>query len=151
VPVCGKGMTWLQLIPDNKHRVITAKYLPEKKILKGIEYPYSVSVWYVDVIEGIEYDSDGVAIFIDKYFDVCFTPQGDVAIQDRDELDEAYYSGELSKSQYDAAIKEGNAIVSELCSDVVVTEVLCSNILSHINGIISKGQEPFKNWARERS
>jgi predicted RNA-binding protein associated with RNAse of E/G family len=118
-------------------------------MLRGIEYPYSVSVWYVDIIEDIEYDSDGVAIFIDKYLDVCFTPQGDVMIDDRDELDEAYHSGELSRKQYDAAIEEGDAVISAFCSDVVSTEIFCSNILSHINDIISKGQEPFKNRAKE--
>jgi predicted RNA-binding protein associated with RNAse of E/G family len=74
-------MVWLQLIPDNKSRVITAKYLPEKKILNGREYSHSVSVWYTDIIERIEYDSDGVAVFVDKYIDVIFTPQGEVIIR----------------------------------------------------------------------
>jgi hypothetical protein len=43
--VCGKGMIWLQLIPDGKSHVITAKYLPEnklsriiKRIFKSAEY-----------------------------------------------------------------------------------------------------------------
>ena len=28
VPVCGAGMTWMQLIPDGQHRIITVKYRP---------------------------------------------------------------------------------------------------------------------------
>lgn len=39
--VAGKGMVWLQLIPDRGSRVITAMFLPDKR----------VSAWYVDVIE----------------------------------------------------------------------------------------------------
>ena len=64
VAVCGKGMTWLQLIPDEKSHVLTVKYLPDD----------IVSIWYVDIIENVEYDPDGVAVFVDKYLDVTFTP-----------------------------------------------------------------------------
>lgn len=129
--VIGKGMTWLQLIPDGKKRVITAMYLPDN----------SVSIWYVDVIENIEYDKDGVAIFIDKYIDVIFTPQGDVKIDDRDELDEAFQIGDISKDQYDSALIECDMIITELCSDVVKTEFMCSKILYYVNDRIDKGEE----------
>jgi len=133
-PVCGGGMTWLQLIPDGKKRVITAKYLPDN----------SVTLWYVDVIDDIEYDTDGVAVFIDKYLDVVFIPQGDVYIDDRDELDAAYQSGELSKEQYDAGLRECDLIVDELCSDIKKTEILCSKILSYVNDRIEKGEKEFR-------
>ena len=132
--VAGKGIKWLQLIPDGKKYVITAKYLPDN----------SVSLWYVDVIEGIEYDTDGVAVFVDKYLDVSFTPQGDVYVADRDELDEAYNSGELSKEQYDAALKECDLILDELCSDIAKTESVCDKILSHVNERIANGEKEFK-------
>lgn len=54
-----------------------------------------VSVWYVDVIDEIKIDEDGVVAFMDKYLDVMFTPSGDVIVDDRDELDAAFHSGEL--------------------------------------------------------
>lgn len=132
--ICGKGMKWLQLIPDGKKHVITAKYLPDN----------SISVWYVDVIEDIKYDTDGVAVFIDKYLDVSFTPKGDVGIADRDELDEAYNSGELTKEQYDAALKECDLIMDELCSDIVKTERGCDKILAYVNDKIRNGEKEFK-------
>ena len=50
-PVCGKGMLWLQLIPDNCHRAITAKFLPKSHIVQDVEYSKSISLWYVDVID----------------------------------------------------------------------------------------------------
>lgn len=129
--VAGKGMVWLQLIPDRGSRAITAMFLPDKR----------VSVWYVDVIEEAAYDADGVAVFVDKYLDVIFTPQGDVKIDDRDELDAAYQSGELTREQYDAALREGEAIVEELCGDIPATERWCREILENAEKEI--GQKQF--------
>ena len=139
VAVCGAGMTWLQLIPDGKHHVLTAKYLPDQR----------VSVWYADVIETIEYDADGVAVFIDKYLDVVFTPQGDVGIDDRDELDEAYQSGELTRGQYESALCECEHMLEDLCADIAKTEALCARILAHVNDKIAKGEKPFKQAPRQ--
>ena len=129
IPVCGKGMVWLQLIPDGQYRAITAKFLPESRSVQGVKYSKSVSVWYVDVIDNWGYDEDGVAYFTDQYLDVVFDVEGDVSIDDRDELDAAYKLGELSEEQYQRAVKEGNDIVSELCSDVEKTQLWCENIL----------------------
>ena len=143
VAVCGKGMTWLQLIPDGKKRVVTAKYLPDNR----------VSLWYVDIIEGIEYDTDGVAVFIDKYLDVVFIPQGDMGIDDRHELDEAFQSGELSQEQYDAALRECDDIIAELCTDIESikrTEILCDRILAYVNDRIEKGEPQFITKYKEK-
>lgn len=130
VPVAGKGMAWLQLIPDHGKQAITAMFLPDKR----------VSAWYVDVIEEATFDPDGVAVFLDKYLDVIFTPQGDVIVDDRDELDAAFESGELTREQYDAALREGDAIIDELCSDIPATEAWCRNILETVEKKIEAKQ-----------
>lgn len=129
IPVCGKGMLWLQLIPDGQHRAVTAKFLPASREVCGVKYSKSVSVWYVDVIDGWGYDEDGVAYFTDMYLDVIFDIEGDVVIDDRDELEAAFKSGELSEEQYQRALREGDAIVSDLCSDTGKTQLWCENIL----------------------
>ena len=144
IPVCGKGMLWLQLIPDGKHRAITAKFLPPSRTIQGIRYLKSVSVWYVDVIDNWGYDEDNVAYFTDQYLDVIFDVEGDVVIDDRDELDAAYSSGELSEEQYQRAIEEGNAIVSELCADVIKTQLWCENILGLAMKRIESNVNVFK-------
>lgn len=144
IPVCGKGMVWLQLIPDNRYRAITAKFLPESRTVQGVKYSKSVSVWYVDVIDNWGYDEDGVAYFTDQYLDVVFDVEGDVSIDDRDELDAAYKSGELSEEQYQRAVKEGNAIVSELCSDTEKTQLWCENILKLAMKRIESSDNIFK-------
>jgi len=134
VMVAGPGMCWLQLIPDDRRHMITAKYLPDGQ----------VAVWYADIIDGIAYDIDGVAVFIDQYLDVIFTPQGDLMIDDRDELDAAYKSGELSKEQYEAAIREGKRVVREWCRDLPGTKALCDGVLKEMNRRIEAGEKPFK-------
>lgn len=128
VPVCGEGMLWLQLIPDGQHRVITVKYRPKRPF----ERTPRVSVWYVDVIDRVEYDPDGVAVFVDQYLDVIFSPQGDVHTDDRDELDAALASGELTAQEHACAVEEGEEIVRTLCADVGRTEAWCSGILQHV-------------------
>ena len=112
-PVTGGGMVWLQLIPQGKKRLITAMFNPAER-----ERDRSVSVWYVDVIEKFGYDSDGVAVYWDKYLDVIATPQGDIQIDDRDELDEAYRKKDLTQEQYEAALDECDAILAEMFADL---------------------------------
>ncbi len=157
-PVCGKGMLWLQLIPDNQHRVITAKFLPPSKTVQGKKYPKSVSLWYVDVIDNWEYDGDKVAYFTDQYLDVIFDIEGDVIKDDRDELDAAYKSGELSAEQYQRAITEGNSIISDLCSDIEKTQLWCENILelamkriADNNNVFTKNVTSYTQESEERS
>ena len=122
VAVCGEGMTWLQLIPDGAHHVLTAKINPRGR----------VNVWYADVIGRVEYDEDGVAAFVDMYLDVIFSPKGDVHVDDRDELDAAHASGELTDAQYERALAEGESILREMCSDISWTEKRCRGILRHV-------------------
>jgi len=141
IPVCGEGMTWLQLIPDDRHCVITVKYRP-------VRWPGRiprVSVWYADVIDRIEYDGDGVAAFVDQYLDVIFSPQGDVHIDDRDELDAALASGEVTQAQHARALAEGERIVQELCADVRATERWCGAILRHVMARLNAPETLKKN------
>jgi len=119
VPVAGEGMCWMTLLPDHKKRSITAMFTKDRR----------VSGWYIDVIEKVAFHEDGVLGFIDEYLDVMMTTAGDIIIDDRDELDEAYRSGELTKEQYENALKEGDSIVRELGSDITATEEWCMEVL----------------------
>ena len=127
IQVTGGGMTWLQLIPDNTKRVITVMYFPDDQHdEERLSYPedfctrYRPSIWYVDVIDGIEYDEDGIAVFIDKYLDVIFTPEGDVKIDDRDELDdrEQRAEDETVGTSEDSRVQSGSAYGLRLGSHV---------------------------------
>jgi predicted RNA-binding protein associated with RNAse of E/G family len=127
IPVSAKGMTWLTLIPDDSKRCIGAYIKPDR----------CVSAWYVDVIEETGIDEDGIVYYIDKYLDVILTPQGDIIVQDRDELDAAYESGELSAFQYEEALKEGELILKELAADIGKTEEFCLAVLAKAEEMIA--------------
>lgn len=147
IQVTGEGMTWLELIPDDTRRVITVMYFPDGT--HGPErqnYPltaseeYQPSIWYVDIIEGTGYDEDGIAAFIDKYLDVIITPEGDVKVDDRDELDAAYASGELTKEQYDAALAEGEDILKAYGDDIRGLDVWCAAVRKLAEDRIAAGE-----------
>ena len=147
IQVTGEGMTWLELIPDDTCRVITVMYFPDGT--HGPErqnYPltaseeYQPSIWYVDIIEGTGYDEDGVAAFIDKYLDVIITPEGDVKVDDRDELDAAYASGELTKEQYDAALAEGEDILKAYGGDIRGLDAWCAAVRQLAEDRIAAGE-----------
>ena len=135
IQVTGEGMTWLELIPDDTRRVITTMYFPDgthdperKHYPVTADERYQPSIWYIDIIEGIEQDEDGITVFIDKYLDVIITPEGEVKVDDRDELDAAYASGELSKEQYDAALAEGEAILQAYGGNIRGLDALCAAV-----------------------
>jgi len=195
VPVCGRDMLWLQLIPDDTHRLITASCIRSEKyamahpakLTEQVVVPvngeeretdrrnelsnesmrpqgqaekttactenkdsleqtvsYRVTCWYIDVTERIEEDPDGVWAFVDKYLDVILSPQGDVVVMDRDELDEAYQKGDLTTEQYEDAIAEGERIVEELGTDIPATEQWTERILSRVLQRIEAGEKPIE-------
>jgi len=126
-PVCGgDGMTWLQIIPEGGQHILTAKMLLND----------TVSVWYADIIDRIEYDEDGVAVFIDMYLDVIFTPQGDLTVDDRNELDEAFITGDISNEQHKIALKECDLVIGKYCTNLGETEILCNKILSRTRELV---------------
>ncbi|MBR4145937.1 MAG: DUF402 domain-containing protein [Lachnospiraceae bacterium] len=147
IQVTGAGMTWMQLVPDGCGHVITVKYFPdgthdsERKNYPVTSNPkYQPSIWYVDIIDGIRYDEDGVAVFIDKYLDVIFTPEGDVKVDDRDELDGALASGDINKEQYEAALAEADLVLDKLTSDIPKTEEWCAKIRQIVEDRIVNGE-----------
>lgn len=149
-PVVGAGMTWLQLIPDGQHRVITVKYRRGKAILRGRQkagrLPVGpVAVWYVDVIDRVEAEPDGVLAFIDLYLDVIFTPQGDLHVDDREELDAALAAGDVTPEQHRMAIAEGESILRDMCADVHLTEQWCGCILRHVLSRLDDGDVLRRN------
>lgn len=122
VPVAGKGMCWLTLIPDGKKHSMTTMFTENG----------NVSAWYIDVIHSVTTDEDGVLCFTDQYLDVMLTTSGDVLIDDREELDAAYRSGEFTEEQYETALSEGQKIIDEYGKDIHATELMCREMLSYV-------------------
>lgn len=137
VQVTGSGMTWMELIPVGAHHIITVKYFPDGKCDRQTYPPawkqdYLPSLWYVDITDGSYTDTDGVFVYIDNYLDVIFTPEGDVKIDDRNELEEAYGSTSLSREQYENALAECDRVVNTLCTDIQKTADWCATIRKEV-------------------
>ena len=150
IAVTGAGMCWMQLIPDDTKRVITVKYFPDgTHDEQRMNYPefvnptYQASIWYVDISDGILYDHDGVIQYKDLYLDVIFTPEGDIKVDDQEELEQAYASSEITKEQYEGAIAEKDRILTELCEDIPKTEAWCANIRALVEKRIEEGEKPM--------
>ena len=81
-----------------------------------------------------------VLVFADQYLDVIFSPEGDVRIDDRDELDAACASGELTKEQADAASAECERILREYCEDIHATDMWCAAVRQIAEDRIAGGE-----------
>ena len=126
VPIAGKGMCWLTLIPDGKKHSVTAMFTEGGDI----------SAWYIDVIYSLLTDKDGVLAFMDQYLDVILTTSGDVLLDDKDELEAAYRSGEFTEDEYEAALLEGNKIIDEWGKDIQASEQICKEMLNYVKAEI---------------
>ena len=62
-------------------------------------------LWYIDMIDDHGVDTEGVPWFDDLYLDLVVYADGTVVIDDRDELEEALASGDVSKKQYMQALE----------------------------------------------
>ena len=163
VQVTGEGMTWMQLLPDNENRMITVPYFPDgthdperKAYPKSADPRYQPSEWYIDVAEGHYPDSDGVEVYIDAYLDVMLTPEGDVVIDDRDELEAAYESGDMTKEQYELAQRECDRILADYQGHIPDLDRWCAGIREEMEKRIAAGEPVLKGreiltWEKEHN
>ena len=96
------GYYWLQLAEDRSHAWFTVMFDDQGRFIEI----------YVDVTDG----NDALAenpTFDDMYLDYVVA-DGKVYELDRDELEEAYASGAVTKEQYDTALAEGEKIRKNL-------------------------------------
>ncbi len=136
VAVCGAGMTWLTLIPDGRRSILTAKFRPDGR----------VALWYADMIDRVDTDPDGVMAFTDRYLDVIFTLQGDVKIDDLDELRAARKAGELTRAQYWQTRLDGWRARREWARRPAKTEAWCQTLLSEALRCADEPGNLKRNW-----
>lgn len=108
ITVCDDGMKWLQFIPSGKNFVITAMVNADNKI----------NLWYIDMIAGYGMDDDGVAYFDDLYLDLVVRPNGDIKVDDMDELIEALEEKDIDKKLYNLALETKDYLISNVLCDI---------------------------------
>ncbi len=107
IKVLDNGYKWLSILPKEEHYCITVM----------MNEQYEVQVTYIDMIDEQGIDADGVPYFWDCYLDLIVYPDGNVIEDDRDELDEAFSKGEITKAQYNMAILTAEKLQKGLLKD----------------------------------
>ena len=102
VILADRGYFWLQLALDGDHAWYTAMFDPLGELVQI----------YVDVTAGNDCGRDN-PIFDDLYLDFVVHRE-EIYELDRDELEAAFASGELSRELYDAALTAGERLGRDL-------------------------------------
>lgn len=106
--VCDKKMKWLSILPEDEYYCITAM------INKNDE----VELWYIDMIADKGIDGDGTVFFYDLYLDLVVFPNGEIIVDDMDELEDALKNGEITIEQFNLAISTSGKLQTGLLKNI---------------------------------
>ena len=119
INVADNGYKWLVVLPKEDDYAITM-YLDRNDV---------PLLWYIDLIDGIGVDEDGVPFYNDMFLDLLVSDSGQVVEDDRDELEKAYSDGIINSKQYQKVISvseqlkqrisENQGWISEYCRNIV--------------------------------
>ncbi len=107
--VCDQGLKWLSILPQDNYYCITAMMNEKNDIL----------VWYIDMIAAQGIDTDGVPYFDDLYLDLIVLPDGEIKVDDMDELEEALRQGDITQEQFKLAIDTAEDLKKGLLSNII--------------------------------
>lgn len=119
------GYTWIQTFPKDKNYSITTMFDKDEDIVE----------WYIDIIENVDIDEDGVPFYDDLYLDIVALPNGEIFLLDEDELDEAYSLGDINKLEYDLANSQIDIILDEVVDDLERLEIQSRKYLDYMKNI----------------
>ena len=110
--VCDNQYRWLSIMPKDDFYCITVM----------MNQLNEIQVCYIDMNESQGIDEDGIPYFIDLYLDLVVYPTGEVIVDDRDELEEAFNQKEISDEQYERAIKTAQKLQHDMLNDYCMFE-----------------------------
>lgn len=102
--ICDAGYIWLQHFPTGTHYAVTTQFDAAGRVIQ----------WYIDICFQHALDAEGVPWWEDLYLDVLVFPDGEYAIADEDELDEALCQGVIDTRLHALAHEEANRIVAAI-------------------------------------
>jgi predicted RNA-binding protein associated with RNAse of E/G family len=104
VCIVDKDYTWIQYFPLDSHYVVT-------KMLDSQGQPVQ---WYIDICLDQGIDERGIPWFEDLYIDIVVLANKKVFVLDKDELEEALKSGEISYPEYELALNERQKLMKQI-------------------------------------
>ena len=108
IVVCDKGLKWLYILPQNDFYCITAMMNEQNDIL----------LWYIDMIAKQGIDADNIPYFYDLYLDLVVYPNGEILVDDMDELEKALQEKDITQEQFDLAVETADKLKRGLLSDI---------------------------------
>lgn len=119
ITVADNGYKWLVVLPKKDNYAITM-YMDRNDV---------PILWYIDLIDGIGVDADGIPFYNDMFLDLIVSDDGQVVEDDRDEFEKAYFDGIINNKQYQKVISvseqlkqrilENQRWISEYCRNIV--------------------------------
>lgn len=108
IKVCEDGGSWIMMIPAEGNYAIT--WMLDK-------FQHTI-LWYIDMLDGIGLDRDGVVYGNDIFLDLIVDPSGYVKEDDREEMERAFAAGVINQSQKELAEKTAKSLKNGLLKDV---------------------------------
>ena len=104
ITVLDNGYKWLSIMPEQDYYCITVM----------MDGDYNIKVSYIDMIDEHGIDEDGTPYFYDCYLDLIIYPDGNIIVDDRDELDAALSGGDITEEQYNRALQTADKLQNGL-------------------------------------
>lgn len=137
--VSGKNVRWLMILPKDCNYCIKMMLNPRGKCF----------LWYIDMIDSVGVDSDGIYYFNDLFLDLLVHPSGEIVVGDRDELDAAYEQKIITKDQYEKAIKTAEELMEGPLKDIQSFKSYCYERLHDLNHELGlKEPNKFLAWIK---
>jgi len=131
VTIVNEGDTWLQIAFRDAYYWITAMFDPNNDLLQI----------YFDITNGNCLDNEENPTFEDLYLDIVMEADGTLHVLDRDELDEAFETGEISTQQHQKALDECDKLCAMLSSNWVDFAGFCRAQMIKLKGMNRDGQD----------
>jgi uncharacterized protein len=128
VTVCDAGMKWLQFLPKDEHYLLTAMMDKNNKI----------SAVYIDIIAASGVEDDGVVYFDDLYLDLVVYHNGNILIDDRNELNMALKNNIITQEQYETAQQTQNKLLNGMHTDIHFLNGFCLRYLTVVESLTAK-------------
>lgn len=106
--VCDKGQKWLSILPRDDWYCITVMMGEDGEVIE----------WYIDMIAGQAMDEKGTVYYDDLYLDLILFYDGNLVVDDMDELEEALATGDITREQFQLALDTSKRLKEGLLKDM---------------------------------
>lgn len=90
-----------------------------------------ILLWYIDMIADKGIDIDCILCFDDLYLDLVVYSDGTIIVDDRDEIEEALLSKDITQEQFELAIETSEKLQKGLISDVSLFAGYTKNVIKY--------------------